>query len=234
MLPFSIDCRPPFLVATFFAPQEMLSWSLTHPGKHVSQSVAWIEVKNKDLGEGVDPLSLVREKFDAADLPDAVALMTSRDIRRHHVEQAVVEDETATCLTTVGLSNGERVGTRMTEPVPLPGTINTLVHVARPLSEAAFLEMLSVATQARTAAVMDGRIERAGRIVTGTGTDCIVVAAPQTADGARRTSFAGLHTALGEAVGRAVYNATRQGVETWRRDFAALRAGTRAPAVPSP
>lgn len=221
MLPFAIDCQPPFLVAAFFEPQEMLSWSLTHPGKHVARRVAWIEVKNKDLGEDIDPVAVVREKLAARNLSDAVALMTSRNIRRHHVEQAIVGDETATCLTTAGLSNGERVGTRVAEPVPLPGTVNTLVHVARPLTEAAFLETLSVATQARTAAIMECRIARAGRLVTGTGTDCIVVAAPAGTD-RDRAPFAGLHTALGEAVGRAVYAATRRGVETWTADFPAF------------
>lgn len=221
MLPFTIDCHPPFLVATFFEPQEMLTWSLTHPGRHVARRVAWIEVKNKDLCEGTDPVTLVREKLAAADLTDAVALMTSRNIRRHHAAQSVVEEETATCLTTVGLSNGERVGTRIADPVPLPGTVNTLVHIARPLSDAAALETLSVATQARTTAIMDARVERAGRTITGTGTDCIVIAAPQGAD-EDRAPFAGLHTPLGEAVGHAVYHATREGIETWKADFATM------------
>lgn len=230
MLPFTVDCRPPFLVASFFEPQDMLSWSLTHPGKHVARRVAWIEVKNKDLCENTDPVALVERMTAAAGLADAVALLTSRNIRRHHAVQSVVEEETATCLTTVGLSNGERVGTRIAEPVPLPGTINTLVHVARPLSDATFLETLSVATQARTAAILDARVERAGRIVTGTGTDCIVIAAPQRSDPngqhPDRARFAGLHTAIGEAVGHAVYQATRTGIETWKTDFAALMGST--------
>ncbi len=86
------------------------------------------------------------------------------------------------------------------------------------MSDAALIETLSVATQARTAAVMDAQVIRAGAQVTGTGTDCIVVAAP-LGDGAAR--FAGLHTAIGEAVGDAVYRAIREGAEVWQRDFAA-------------
>lgn len=221
MIPFTIDCRPPFLVASFFEPQEMLSWSLTHPGKRLAREVAWIEVRNKDLCENTDPVALVREKIAAEGLADAVTLLTSRNVTRYHTAQSIVEDETATCLTTVGLSNGERVGMRIAEPVRLPGTINTLVHVARPLSEAAFLETLSVATQARTAAIMNAHVERGGVTVTGTGTDCIVVAAPL---GEARAAFAGLHTPLGEAIGDAVYKATSAGIETWRTDFDALTA----------
>lgn len=70
---------------------------------------------------------------------------------------------------------------------------------------------------------MNAHVQRAGVEVTGTGTDCIVIAAPRGED---RASFAGLHTALGEAVGKAVYNATADGVKTWRKDFDALTAAT--------
>ncbi|HRN83597.1 MAG TPA: adenosylcobinamide amidohydrolase [Hyphomicrobium sp.] len=223
MLPFTIDCRPPFLVASFREAHEMLSWSLTHPGRRIARQVVWMEVRNADLCVNTDPAALVREKAAAEGLADAVALLTSRNIARYHTAQSVVEDETATCLTTVGLSNGERVGMRIAEPVRLPGTINTLVHANRPLSEAALLETLSIATQARTAAIIAAKVERAGVKVTGTGTDCIVIAAPR---GKNRASFAGLHTALGEAVGRAVYKATAAGIETWRTDFEALTSGT--------
>ncbi|AHB48482.1 hypothetical protein W911_08885 [Hyphomicrobium nitrativorans NL23] len=221
MIPFTIDCRPPFLVASFFEPHEMLSWSLTHPGKSIAREVAWIEVRNADLTVNTDPVALVKEKIAAEGLEDAIALMTSRNITRYHTAQSVVESDIATCLTTVGLSNGERVGMRIAEPVRLPGTINTLVHVARPLSEAAFLETLSIATQARTAAIIDAHVQRAGVEVTGTGTDCIVIAAPR---GEHRAPFAGLHTTLGEAVGKAVYTATAEGIKTWREDFDALAA----------
>ena len=219
MIPFTIDCRPPFLVASFFEPHEMLSWSLTHPGKRIAREVVWLEVRNKDLTVNTDPATLIKEKIAAEGLEDAIALVTSRNIARYHTAQAVVESDTATCLTTVGLSNGERVGMRISEPVRLPGTINTLVHVARPLSEAAFLETLSIATQARTAAIIEAQVQRAGVEVTGTGTDCIVIAAPPGED---RACFAGLHTALGEAVGNAVYNAIAAGIETWKQDFDAL------------
>jgi adenosylcobinamide amidohydrolase len=42
---------------------------------------------------------------------------------------------------------------------------------------------------------------------TGTGTDCIVVAAPTGTE-----PFAGLHTEVGEAIGAAVYTAVAGGV----------------------
>lgn len=218
-LPFLLTCSPPYLVARFPAPQRMLSWAIDKPGFQVAERVAWREVRNADLSPGEDPLVTLARLMADADLADAVTLVTSRDITRHHLRQATVDGETATCLATVGLSNGERVGVRCREPVRLPGTINLLVHVARPLTDAALVEMLSIATEARTAAVLDAQVVRGGLKVTGTGTDCIVAAAPVGGNEAR---FAGLHTAIGEAVGHAVYHAMEEGIAVWQGDFTAL------------
>lgn len=203
----------------------MLSWSLTRPGFQVAQKVAWLEVRNADLPPAEDPLHVIANLVAGADLADAVTLITSRDITRHHVARSAVEGEVAVCLATVGLSNGERVGRRCAEPVWLPGTINTLVHVSRPLSQAALIETVSIATEARTAAVLDAGVHRGGTAVTGTGTDCIVVAAP--ACGGEGARFAGLHTAIGEAVGDAVYRAVSEGARVWQKDFASIGGGKR-------
>jgi adenosylcobinamide amidohydrolase len=75
---------------------------------------------------------------------------------------------------------------------------------------AARLEALSIATEARTAEVMASGLRLPTGLATGTGTDCIAIAAPE---GAAR--YAGLHTEIGEAVGRAVRYAVAQGVGLW-------------------
>jgi adenosylcobinamide amidohydrolase len=206
-------------VATFPDEQTMLSWSLNRPGFQQARQVAWLEVRNADLPLGVDPMAHITCLTADAGLTDAIVLVTSRSVARYQAVQETVEGWTATCVATVGLSNGERVGTRCREPVRIPGTINLLVHVSRPLSEAALIETISIVTQARTAAVIGAGVMRAGLAVTGTGTDCIVVAAPGTKQGAQ---FAGLHTAVGEAVGRAVTRAMEEGIALWQQDFAAL------------
>lgn len=219
-LPFALSCRAPFLVASFDAPQAMLSWSLTKPGFQVARDVAWLEVRNADLPPDADPMRWIGRKFSDAGLEEAVTLVTSRSITQHHLAQVTVDGLTATCLATVGLSNGERVGQRSAEPVRVPGTINILLHVSQALSQAAMIETVSVVTQARTLAVIEAFVPRGGVQVTGTGTDCIVVAAPQDGEPA---NFAGLHTAIGEAVGKAVYHVMREGIAVWREDFFGLK-----------
>jgi adenosylcobinamide amidohydrolase len=79
-----------------------------------------------------------------------------------------------------------------------------------PLSPAALLEAMSIAVQARTVAVLEvGHVLPSG-LATGTGTDCVAVAAP-----AGDTPYAGLHTPVGEATGRAVHTAVLEGAREW-------------------
>lgn len=208
---FLIRSAAPFLVAEFDTPQNMLSWSLTRPGFVVARSVVWLEVRDSDLPIHVDPAELLRERMGREGHAEAVHLMTSRDLAHHHLASAAAGAVTSSCLATVGLSNAARIGEPFDGSAPI-GTINLLAHVNASLSEAAQLEALSIVTEARTAAVMDLGLKRRGHIVTGTGTDCIVVACP--CDG-QEMPFAGLHTDIGLSLGRAVYDAVTEGGLRW-------------------
>lgn len=218
ILPFSIILEPRLLLASFATPQRLLSWSINRPGFQTASNVAWLEVRNAELPPGIDPEQLVADRLLERGLQDAIALVTSRSVAQHHCASRTVEETTATCLATVGLSNGERVGARQTRP-PRMGTINTLLHVDQPLSEGALVELIAIVAMARTTAIMDSGVRRNGVAITGTGTDCIVVATPLSEIEVR---YAGMHTAIGEASGAAVYDAVRSGVEVWRADFKSL------------
>ena len=194
---------------------------MLRPGYQTVRRVAWLQVRNEDLPAGVDAAQLIAARVAHAGIDDAVLFVTSRDIRRHHLVRAAADTERATCVTTVGLSNGERVGMRLHEPLPVAGTVNTLVKLSRPLSDAAYIEAISIVSEARTAAVIDAGVRRKGIVVTGTGTDCIAVAAPLTGEPAQ---FAGKHTALGEAIGDAVYRATADAIREWQVDFEEMQA----------
>jgi len=212
-----IVCEQPWLIVHLPAPCMTLGWSLARPGFAETSTIAWLEVRNADLTPDVDPLALLRAKLAARGLDDAVAFMTARDVRRHHVARRRVDEVSAECVATVGLANGESVGSRRVFEA-LPSTINTLVHVSQSMTQAAFIEALSIVAQARTAAILDTAHLRAGPRITGTGTDCIVVAAPLGPD---PLACAGLHTAVGEAIGGAVYDAVRAGAEEWSAEQAA-------------
>ncbi len=232
---FSIQLQRPLLVVRFAAPQRMVSWSLNRPGFVEADEVAWLEVRNTDLTMDADPLHWFRARLEAAHLSQAVGMMTSRDVTHHHFAMRQVEEAQAACLVTLGLNNGECVGTRFpltafstggaeqTAPeknqTTKIGTVNILVAVNLPLTDAALLEANSIVVQARTRAILDIGFRRPGNeeAISGTGTDCVVMASPLAPPQAQ-SPYAGLHTAVGEAIGAATRAAVQEAGTVWLAD----------------
>lgn len=215
----------PWLRFDLGAPLRVLSWALNRPGFVTTDALVWREVRNADLPPGMDVAAWFDAELAARGWGKAVGFLTSRDIATWVEARAKVEGVTAHAVATVGLSNGERVGARVDYSrrdwnAPL-GTINVGLRLSVALSEAALIEALAIAVQARTAAVIAADIPLPTGldkvIATGTGTDCLAVAAP-----AGDVPYAGMHTAVGEAAGRAVYTAVLQGALDWRRTYPAF------------
>ncbi|KPQ17493.1 MAG: adenosylcobinamide hydrolase [Rhodobacteraceae bacterium HLUCCO18] len=213
MIEVALD--PPWLTARLVTPLRMLSWAPRHPGFVTTDRIIWREVRDADLTEEFDALTWLAESLTARGEAEAVGLITSRDLSRYRLETACSGRVSASCLATVGLTNGERVGLRQATAHRAPGTINLLAVTDAALSETALIELSSIATQARTAAVMDHGPDLSSGRATGTGTDCIVVGARPGAE-----IFAGLHTEVGEAIGAAVYAAVSKGVIDWMAEQA--------------
>jgi hypothetical protein len=113
--------------------------------------------------------------------------------------QASVEGASADCVATLGLSNAESGGPSAALAWRRLRHDQPAGRDRRRMTETAQLEAMSIAVQARTAAVMDADLHLASGRATGTGTDCVALACPP---GDQR--YAGLHTAVGEAIGAAV------------------------------
>ena len=205
----------PWLTLDLGQPMQVLSWALNRPGFVTADRIVWREVRNADLPEDLDVAVWFDEALQARGVADSVAFLTSRDIRRFCTAEAQVGGTHVFCLATVGLSNAERIGQRLPYHAPPAGTINVAVQISTGLTQAAMLEAMSLAVQARTAAIMDAEIRIGPERLpaTGTGTDGAAGAGPEGA-----TCFAGLHTALGEAVGRAVYDAVSRGARDWKAE----------------
>lgn len=206
----SLALDRPWLDWDLGTPHRVLSWSLTNPGFVTARHITWREVRNADLPRDFDVLSWFRDQLAARDRAQAVAMLTSRDLTAFEQAQATVDGTTARCVATVGLSNAERIGHRIDRSTHDWGTINIALCTDAALTDAALLELSSIVTQARTAAILDTAHHLPPGPATGTGTDCIAVAAPPGDQ-----PFAGMHTALGEAAGRAVYDAVRRGAQVW-------------------
>lgn len=219
----------PWLIADLPGMRRVASWALNRPGFTDAERIVWREVRNADLPPELDARNWLTGELATAGLVDAVCLLTSRDIGAHVAASATIDGERVDAVATVGLGNAERVGMRMSTSYA-PGTINIAVATSSPLSDGALLEAMSVATEARTLALLDAELATPGGAATGTGTDCVVVAAASgggssgggssggASSGAapsRGAAHAGKHTAIGEAIGRATLDVVRTGVAHW-------------------
>ena len=204
----SVSLQRPWLVAGLPRAMRCLSHAPFEAGYVMADRVVWREVRNADLG----PDFAVGPWFagEMAAYPGAVGMLTSRDVGSYRLETVVVEGVRAACLVTLGLSNAEAVGTRRPYHTAEYGTINLCVAVEAGLTECAQLEALCVAVQARTAGVMAAGLALDTGVATGTGTDCVVLACDAGVD-----AFAGLHTAVGEAVGACVLAAVSGAATDW-------------------
>ncbi len=91
-----------------------------------------------------------------------------------------------------------------------PGTINIIVSVPVPLRDAAYVNAVMTATEAKTQAVL-----AAGFRATGTASDAICVAAPVAGEPA---DFAGPRSLWGARIARAVHYAVHTGALRYPRD----------------
>lgn len=214
----SVTVERPWLAARLPRVMRCLSWAPVGGGTVMVDQVLWREVRNTDLTPDLNAEDWLAAQV-AARAPGAVAMLTSRNVAKWCLAAAEVEGVRAEALVTAGLSNAEAVGRRLPYHSADWGTINLLVALGAGLTAEAQLEALSVAVQARTAAVMDAGIELATGRATGTGTDCVVLACD-----AGDLRYAGLHTAVGEAVGAAVRSAVAQAVGEWQAWLIAERA----------
>lgn len=182
----------------------MLSWALLGGGWRTASKVLWHRATNEDLPIGLDPLALFLKRIERDGMDkNAIGLPCGAPVSWCVEALQACCGEWVRCLATIGLTNGVRVGDPSYLANPKVGTINFLLQNSLPLSLAASIEASSVATQARTLAVLEAQIPSAEGtgFFTGTGTDCIVIASPL---GKNPAVIAGTHTLIGYLIGKAV------------------------------
>jgi adenosylcobinamide amidohydrolase len=191
-------------------PCRVLSWAPLGGGVRIARLLANHQVVLDDREALCAPRAYLARVVRAAryDPRRTVAMMTGAEVARAGHAVAARDGVSAGAWCTAGFSNALRAGDRATVGSTHVGTINVIVFVNRPLAHVAMVEAVQIATEARVLAVLEAGIKsvRSGAPASGTGTDCIAIAAPlgATARGARAEPYCGKHTLLGELIGRAV------------------------------
>lgn len=205
------------LIVSFKTPQQAISWAICGGGKKRVHTVAWVHATDKELTRSANPKEFLEHRLHENGIPEAVGMLTSADLNAYADIEKTGDEFSVRSIATVGMENALRVGDpARQEPVSM-GTINLLCAISCPLSDEAHLEALSIAVEARTAAVLEAKIPslQTGLPATGTGTDCIVITSPYTMDTPKsriRAVYAGKHTVLGHLIGESVFEAVSSGL----------------------
>ncbi|MFV0129807.1 adenosylcobinamide amidohydrolase [Streptomyces sp. HMX112] len=158
-----------------------------------------------------------------------VGMLTAASVRHH----ARAEESGVSAVATVGLSVPTWAADyRRTVPAPRPGpgTVNVVAVLPVPLEDAALVNAVMTATEAKTQALLE-----AGFACTGTASDAVCLAVPQPGATARREPFCGPRSLWGARLARVVHTSVLRGALSWlerhpdRTTTASVRAGT-APA----
>ncbi|MFD4761100.1 adenosylcobinamide amidohydrolase [Streptomyces sp. NPDC058439] len=130
-------------------------------------------------------------------------LMTAADVTAY----TVADDEGVTATATCGLGVRGWAATPAegTGGPPRPGTVNIVVTLPVPLSDAALVNAVATATEAKVQALLD-----AGLDCSGTPTDAVCVAAPSPGPDLGEP-FAGPRSRWGARLARAVHAAVLDG-----------------------
>lgn len=213
-----IHCESPWLVVNFPRLQQCLSWAVCGSGFYQINRIVWHQVSSQELPEDLNPVSFLQERLRSQGLQGSLGMLTSADISCYQQSVRNKKGRMVQCIATVGMTNALRVGDPSFEEMYQPGTINLLCHVSEFLSPAAMVEALSLATEARTAAVLEAQIPslQTGQPATGTGTDCVVLACPVETQDSDQKNYAGKHTVIGSLIGETVYETVKKGLEIWK------------------
>jgi adenosylcobinamide amidohydrolase len=193
-------------------------WELGEGWRAISSAVlgggigtrAWI--LNAQVSHGyrrTDPDRHLAELAAGSGLRGAgVGLMTAADVRAHGTGRDGGVEATATA--GLGVRGWAAVPAERTAAVPRAGTVNVVALVPAPLTDAALVNAVATATEAKVQALLD-----AGYDCSGTPTDAVCVAAPVPAPGEEPHAFAGPRSLWGARLARAVHGAVREAAGNW-------------------
>ncbi|WP_027408645.1 adenosylcobinamide amidohydrolase [Anoxybacillus tepidamans] len=152
------------------------------------------------------------------DVHQTIGMMTAVYLEDAVIVRQKEGDVSLVAIVTAGVGNAvdASVAWKRTEAIGCAGTINIVVLIEGKLTEAAYVQAMMTATEAKAKALCDAGVvdPETGTIATGTSTDCLAIAASQTGP---MYEYAGTVTPLGKALGRLVYEATAEALQKYKK-----------------
>lgn len=144
-------------------------------------------------------------------------LLTAVQLKHASIMEERNGEAAVFCCVTAGTSNAAKAGSeRKTYPAYRPGTVNIMLMIDAKLTQAAMVNAIMTAVEAKAAALADLDVRDAenGLVATGTTSDAIMLGVSQSAVYPVEHMYAGTATDLGGMVGRAVYGAVKEALLT--------------------
>ena len=149
-----------------------------------------------------------------------VGMMTAASMNSFRQVTLIDQGAEVIALVTAGVSNAKRAGEpaewrKIESRSHATGTINIIILTNAFLSQAAMVEAVMIATEAKAAALADLDIKspQTGRQATGTGTDAVAVV---SGFGPLQVRYCGKHVLFGEMLAAATIRAITQSL-SWGR-----------------
>lgn len=167
---------------------------------------------------GSDPEEELRQVAERLRLGrDVLGMMTAVSVKNTILCRERRKGLTVATLCTAGTGNPGVAGLpgSMAQRQYKPGTINLILLIDGKLTDAAMVNTVITATEAKSRALFKAKVALpGGEPVTGTTTDSMAVACTGRGEPLR---YAGTATGLGYLIGCTVYRAVSQGVEAYNR-----------------
>jgi adenosylcobinamide hydrolase len=205
------ELREGVLVVELDAPHRYLSSAVLGGG--LGEMRSWVNAQVPSDYARTDPETHLAELVRELGLPRPTVGMMTAALIEDHVD---VTQGTARVVATVGLRDPHTAVSSGRDPGGghLPGTINLLILLQAPLTDAALVGAASTAVEAKVQALATAGVKAGSVTATGTATDSICVACPTGSSGSR-VHFAGPATRVGSDLARAVHDAVVLGAERY-------------------
>jgi adenosylcobinamide amidohydrolase len=213
--PVKIVLKDKSLIINLPKTSSILSWAPFNGGLTQSNCIFNHEC---DHFEENDLVAIFNSIISQNNLPsDVIGLITGANVSRY--EEAFLENGRlwVHAIATVGLNNarsaGDSADIALGQQINKTGTINLIVSCNALPQVSGLVEALHLATMAKTSAMIEVgvRSKKSKQLATGTGTDCIVIAG----SGEIQENYCGMHTVLGEMIGKAVKEIIKKGIQKW-------------------
>jgi len=213
--PVKVVLKDKSLIINLPKTSSILSWAPLNGG--LTQSNCIFNHECDDFNEN-DLGSIFNSVISRNNLPpDAIGLITGANVSRYEEAYLENDDLWVHAIATIGLNNarspGDLADVSLGQRVNTTGTINIIVSCNALPYVSGLVEAIQLATMAKTFAMIEAGVKskKSGQLATGTGTDCIVMAG----NGEIQENYCGMHTVLGEMIGKAVKEITQKGIQKW-------------------